>query len=480
MVNNFEILPTDPEQRSEAGENNPWDNLAKLSQTETWEEHIQKANELASDYTGGRGRDPKFQDERDFVQKMDEYRRGKLEGDTHTIGKTEKFRNQRSQEFFEREINSRLTDIEELEIYSGVEGSGVEKTSIKYDNQEIPIYNLSNYPIRFMQTVLDYKKDLSEDDKRLNQKTISKMEEVLNDPSIWNTHEADINLTDDDLQNGRQGKSNRISVSYINCGDAESLRRRFNGDCCYGFSHLEGNSVIDADMTDIVSRSDIGKDDSKLTEDKVQRLLTDLEHPGESHYKGFNGAYNEIVIRRYNENGDPKRPDFMVVQDGNINPIALKHAKYFNIPVVNINTKTYLYSDETISKEYTTEQISNNYADLLATGANPDFIKSKLSAEAAWNNYDTLKTYIPDLNVNTEFNNLVAARYSQEVAKYGNTFSAEDQRRVYADVVYDAMMSDVYDFLDRGGDRMQLAEMANKTGDTEVINYVQQLLNLMK
>ena len=175
---------------------------------------------------------------------MDEYRHGKLEGDTHTIGKTEKFRNQRSQEFFEREINSRLTDVKELEIYSGVEGSGVEKTSIKYDNQEIPIYNLSDYPIRFIQTVLDYKKDLSEDDKRLNQKTISKMEEVLNDPSIWNTHEADMNFTDDDLQNGRQGKSNRISVSYVNCGDAESLRRRFNGDCCYGFSHLEGNSVM--------------------------------------------------------------------------------------------------------------------------------------------------------------------------------------------------------------------------------------------
>lgn len=252
-MNNLNLLPVSPEQKSETSKNTAWDNLAKLSQTETWEEHLSKADALTSDYTGGRGRDPKFQDERDFVQKMDEYRRGKLEGDTHTIGKTEKFRNQRSQEFFEREINSRLTDIEELEIYSGVEGSGVEKTSIKYDNQEIPIYNLSDYPIRFIQTVLDYKKDLSEDDKRLNQKTISKMEEVLNDPSIWNTHEADMNLTDDDLQNGRQGKSNRISVSYINCGDAESLRRRFNGDCCYGFSHLEGNSVIDADMTDIVS-----------------------------------------------------------------------------------------------------------------------------------------------------------------------------------------------------------------------------------
>ena len=471
-----EAIAKKPEQTNELKEKTAWDDLTKLAQSETWEEHLSKADGLASDYTGGRGRDPKFQDEREFVQKMDEYRRGKLEGDIHTIGKTEKFQNQRSQEFFEREINSRLTDIEELDIYSGVEGSGVEKTSIKYDNQEIPIYNLSDYPIHFIQTVLDYKKDLSEDDKRLNQKTISKMEEVLDDPSIWNTHETDINLTDDDLQNGRQGKSNRISVSYINCGDAESLRRRFDGDCCYGFSHLDGNSVIDADMTDIVSRSDIGKDDSKLTEDKVQRLLTDLEHPGESHYKGFNGAYNEIVIRRYNENGEPKRPDFMVVQDGNINPVALKHAKYFNIPIVNINTKTYLYSDETISKEYTTEQISENYADLLAAGANPNFIKSKLSAETAWDNYDTLKTYMPDLDVNTEFDNLINSRYSQEITKLGDNPSVDSQRQTYSDVVYNAMMSDVYDFLDRGGDKSQLLKMANRTGDAEVVKYTQQLL----
>ena len=478
-MNNLNLPPVSPERKSETSKNTAWDGLTKLSQTETWEEHLSKADALTSDYTGGRGRDPKFQDERDFVQKMDEYRHGKLEGDTHTIGKTEKFRNQRSQEFFEREINSRLTDVKELEIYSGVEGSGVEKTSIKYDNQEIPIYNLSDYPIRFIQTVLDYKKDLSEDDKRLNQKTISKMEEVLNDPSIWNTHEADMNFTDDDLQNGRQGKSNRISVSYVNCGDAESLRRRFNGDCCYGFSHLEGNSVIDADMTDIVSRSDIGKDDSKLTDDKVQRLLTDLEHPGESHYKGFNGAYNEIVIRRYNENGDPKRPDFMIVQDGNINPIALKHAKYFDIPIVNIDTKSYFYSNETISKEYTAEQISEKYVDLLSSGANPAFIKSKLSAETVWNDYDTLKAYIPELDVNTEFNNLVNARYTQEVSKYGDAPSVEDQKKAYSDVVYDAVASDIYDFIDRGGDKAQLIEIASKTGDTEVIKYTQQVLNTM-
>lgn len=476
----FEKSLSSPEQKAEASQGLAWDSLTELSESETWDEHLEKANKIVADYMSNRGREPKFQDEVEFVQKMDEYRHGKLEGDVHTIGKTEKFQNQRSQEFFEREINNRLTGLEELDMYSEIEGSGVEKTSINYEGEAILLYHLNNYPIRFIQTALDYKQDFSEDDKKLNQKTIAKMKEVLDDPGVWDTHEADIEITDEDLSNGRRGKSNNISTSYINCGDAESLRRRVNGDCCYGFSHLEGNSVINADMTDIISRSDIGKDDSKLTESKVQRLLADLEHPGESHYRGINGAYNEIVIRRYNENGEPKRPDFMIVQDGNINPTALKHAKYFNIPIININTKTYFYSNETLSKEYTAEQISEKCSDLLAAGADPNFIKSKLSAEDVWQNYDVLKEYIPNLDIEVEFNNLVNDRFANALKKMEGTPTDEEQEQAYSEVVSDIIYGpDAYDYLERGGGE-QLLEITHKTGDDGLISYAQEISKYMQ
>ena len=126
------------------------------------------------------------------------------------------------------------------------------------------------------------------------------------------------------------------------------------------------------------------------------------------------------------------------------------------------------------------EFIAKHYQSALAAGANPAFIKSKLPAETVWNGYNALKTYMPELDVNTEFNNLVNARYTQEVSKYGNAPSVEDQRKAYSDVVYDFMASDVYDFIDRGGDKVQLIKIASKTGDTEVIKYTQQILNSIR
>ena len=84
---------------------------------------------------------------------------------------------------------------------------------------------------------------------------------------------------------------------------------------------------------------------------------------------------------------------------------------------------------------------------------------------------------MPELDVNTEFNNLINARYTQEVSKYGDTPSVEDQRKAYSDVVYDFVVSDVYDFIDRGGDKSQLFEIASKTGDTEVIKYTTEVIS---
>ena len=41
-MNNLNLPPVSPEQKSETSKNIAWDNLVNLSQTETWEEHTQK------------------------------------------------------------------------------------------------------------------------------------------------------------------------------------------------------------------------------------------------------------------------------------------------------------------------------------------------------------------------------------------------------------------------------------------------------
>ena len=43
-MNNLNLPSVRPEQKSETSKNIAWDNLTKLSQTETWEEHLQKVS----------------------------------------------------------------------------------------------------------------------------------------------------------------------------------------------------------------------------------------------------------------------------------------------------------------------------------------------------------------------------------------------------------------------------------------------------
>ena len=61
---------------------------------------------------------------------------------------------------------------------------------------------------------------------------------------------------------------------------------------------------------------------------------------------GLEGAhgtptYNEVLLRRYSENGVPKRPDYIICENGVISEESLRHAKYYGIPILNINTKAY-------------------------------------------------------------------------------------------------------------------------------------------
>lgn len=60
-MNNLNLPPVNPEQKSETSKNTAWDNLAKLSQTETWEDHVERASRL--------GKEKSF-DSMDKIKKM--------------------------------------------------------------------------------------------------------------------------------------------------------------------------------------------------------------------------------------------------------------------------------------------------------------------------------------------------------------------------------------------------------------------------
>lgn len=53
------------------------------------------------------------------------------------------------------------------------------------------------------------------------------------------------------------------------------------------------------------------------------------------------GGYNEIVLRRFAENGKAKPPDYLVIENGEISDDIKHHAAVFGVPIINVERKYY-------------------------------------------------------------------------------------------------------------------------------------------
>ena len=490
-MNNLNLPPVSPEQQSETSKNIAWDNLAKIFQTETWEEHTQKANSLTQ-----KTEELTPAETRNFLDYDDVAR----------FHKKEFYRNMARQEMLEREFNSELSHVEDLEILADVGDSSVEKTNVRYQDQNIPVYILKGYPFKFLGHIINYREG-----DNITETGTKTSDELVNDPKKW--YEEYRKPREDELNAGgwnidrKSSKSNTLSTSYVD-GTLQGYDRGLaQGDgehgksIIYGFDHIRPTTLIYAKNSDGQTPNYIKQEGGYRRGIRV--LVSSIDKLNSGEHIG----YNEVVMFRYDDNGRPLEPSFIISDDPSVlldteslpeegsqglngeqhtvrtsafykNRIK-QHAAEHNIPIILVDRNA--YGDKSEKGAVSVDEfIVKHYQSALAAGANPAFIKSKLPVETVWNGYDTLKTYIPELDVNTEFNNLVNARYTQEVSKYGNAPSVEDQRKAYSYVVYDFIASDVYDFIDRGGDKVQLIKIASKTGDTEVIKYTQQILNSMR
>lgn len=105
------------EQESKTNQESAWDILTKIPESETWDEHLEKANSLKSS-----ARELTTRDTKDLLNYSDVARHNK---------KTF-FKNLAQQEKLERELNSELSHVEDLELLAEAEDPRVEKTTIKY------------------------------------------------------------------------------------------------------------------------------------------------------------------------------------------------------------------------------------------------------------------------------------------------------------------------------------------------------------
>ncbi|MBP5633308.1 hypothetical protein J6X13_00005, partial [Candidatus Saccharibacteria bacterium] len=236
-----------------------------------------------------------------------------------------RLRNQRAQELLERDLNERLTKIDQLEEEALGGNPDVEKSTRSYNGNEIPVYTLHGFPIKMLTHTVDYRR--LNDSGEIGTETYK---DVMRDPSIW-TERRDISEQTEGFGT-REGnaRGNTISVSYTN--SERNFKSRFTGELVYGFCQVEADSVLSVTNGDGSTSNMEGDAETSISNPDELDMLEGAE--------GTNN-YNEILLRRYSENGMPKRPDYIVAENGQITETMLRHAEYFGIPIINIDKDAY-------------------------------------------------------------------------------------------------------------------------------------------
>ncbi len=294
---------------------------AETKSQRQWRDWVQK-KQAASERLPQEEEDRKEAEalERDMVEAMDVMRQRSHE---LTIG-------QRNQEIIEREINSRLLTVDKLEeeVLSG--SHEVSKGVIDYDGAQIPIYYLKGIPFSMLSHAVDFRRYAWMNKKYITGGGTSKA--LFDDPSIWSKHEEDA-LTD--KSSGYNARGNLVSVSYIN--SENNINNVDKGKLRYGFDKIPGGSFLAFNDRDGGTPNYIGENGTN----NVARGLNYNEVLNKLNNISYVDGHNEALLKRYSDTGLPLLPSYIITESGEIADQALRHAKYFNIPIVDINREIY-------------------------------------------------------------------------------------------------------------------------------------------
>ncbi|MBQ3474075.1 hypothetical protein IJH24_01430 [Candidatus Saccharibacteria bacterium] len=235
----------------------------------------------------------------------------------------ERIKKQRIQEIVERELNAKLLKVDDLEDESLVEGSGVEKRFVSFEDVDIPVYDLKGFPFSILSTTIDYRRFNKPGE--IGTETYKK---VMENPAVWAERRDEAEKASGFGTRGPDARGDTICTSYRN--SERNLGVSSYGDLVYGFEKVDADSVIIVKNGDAGSGNMIGKSNTSVSDPDA---ISDLE-------MGY-GSYNEITLRRYSEDGIPKKPDYIIVENGVITEESLRHAKFFSIPIINIERSIY-------------------------------------------------------------------------------------------------------------------------------------------
>lgn len=234
---------------------------------------------------------------------------------------------ERTQEIIERDLNDRLTKIDDLENLADIEGTGITSSEIEYNKDKVKVLNLENVPFTMLTHSIDFKQT---DMHQVQGQGTSNALRAL--PNIWLDRQDSAVVTGTSSSGNYNARSNVICTSYSNTDNPNS--KPVGGDIIYGFDHVDANSILklsdrDGNTPPILDYRNNFPNQNRLN-------FFDEVINGASH-----GSYNEVTIRRYDETGKPKVPDYLVTYNGHISEDAKNHANTFKIPIINIIKNDY-------------------------------------------------------------------------------------------------------------------------------------------
>ena len=286
--------------------------------------------------------------------------------DTLERNKHDRFRKQRIQEMVERGLNSHLLKIDDLEMEVVAENPEVQKRSVSFEDVEIPVYDLKGFPFSMLSTTIDFRKANEDTNVVIG---INTYRRVMNDPSIWAERRDEAEKASGFGTENSDARGDTISTSYW---DSEhNIDSHVSGNLIYGFASVQADSIISVHNRDGGTSNMAGSKETSLYDpDAIKQL------------KGANGAnyHNEVLLRRYTENGIPKKPDYIIVKNGRITEESLRHAAYFGIPIVNVERSVYVEKAKkrgeellaSISEDDTYEEMDGKIAELLSMSTYKD------------------------------------------------------------------------------------------------------------
>lgn len=245
--------------------------------------------------------------------------------DHFDLRRKERIMGQRIQEIVERDLNARLLTIKKLEEEVAAGNPGVQKRFVSFNGANMPVYDLIGIPFCLLSTTVDFQRQNSN-----GWRGTETYKKVLADPSIWAERRDEAEKSSGFGTKESNARGDTISVSFRN--SEQSTEGYVPGNLLYGFEHVWGDSIIDAYDRDTATDNMLGKNETNLTDPDIMKRLEES--------LGVN-CYDEILLRRYTDNGAPRKPDYIITEDGNITNFALTHAQFFHIPIINIEKSIY-------------------------------------------------------------------------------------------------------------------------------------------